>query len=406
MFDDKKLWKDRASLRTKELGRYLRYILNGHLMIVVLFLLGAAGYYYQNWLKGLSAGFPAEMIMAVCIGLFLTYSPVYNLLLEADQVFLLPLENKMKKYFYHSGIVSFVFQGYILLLLLAVFMPMYAHVSKKGFHLFIPFLIILLAVKAVNLACSWRIQYFVQASVYRIDIIVRYFINAVFAFLLFKQAQPLFIVILAAVLFFYYYSFYARTKNSSLKWDSLITNEAKRMNSFYRFASLFTDVPKLKESVKRRKYLDFFLKPIHFSQHKTYHYLFTRTFLRSGDYLGLFTRLTAIGIIVIYFLTFGIGQVLLAVIFLYLTGFQLLPLWKHHQNKFWIDLYPVPANDKTAAYVNLMMAILSIQTIIFSVVLFLKKEWSYGLLEFLLGIIFDYLFVYIYSKKRITAEEQ
>ena len=41
-----------------------------------------------------------------------------------------------------------------------------------------------------------------------------------------------------------------------LKWDLLIAQEEKRMASFYRLANLFTDVPKLKDTVKRRKWLD------------------------------------------------------------------------------------------------------------------------------------------------------
>lgn len=404
MFDDKKLWRDRAGQRSKDLGRYLRYIFNGHLMVVLLFLLGSAGYYYQNWLKGLTAGFPAEIVMAVVIGLFLTLSPVYNFLLEADQVFLTPLENKMKTYFYRSGVISFIFQGYILLMVFAVFMPMYARVSASGFSYFFLFLLTLFAVKIWNLAVTWRIQYFVQPSIYKWDSIVRYCINTIFLFLLFKHANILLLVFLAAIMAFYYRAFYARTKNSGLKWDILIHQEEKRMNSFYRIANLFTDVPKLKDTVKRRKWLDFFLRPIAFSQEKTYLYLFTRTFLRSGDYLGLFIRLTIIGGLAIYFLSFGIGQVLLAVLFLYLTGFQLLPLWHHHQNKLWVDLYPADSKFKQTAFYFLLMVILISQTVLFALIILIKKEWMSVLIEFISGGIFSYLFVYLYSKRRLKSD--
>jgi ABC-2 type transport system permease protein len=405
MFDDKNLWRDRAGQRVKDLGRYLRYIFNGHLMIVLLFLLGSAGYYYQNWIKNLPANFPAEIVMAIILGFFLTQSPVYNFLLEADQVFLLPLEIRLKNYFYRSGIISLIFQGYIILLVLAVFMPMYAHVSKSGFHLFLPFLILLLMLKAWNLACSWRIQYIVQPSAYRWDWIVRYFINTSFMFLLFKQAQFIILIVLAVIMAFYYRSFYGQTKSRGLKWDILISHEEKRMNSFYRLANLFTDVPHLKDTVKRRKYLDFLLGKIHFSQRKTYHYLYARTFLRSGDYLGLFTRLTIIGGVAIYFLSFGIGMVLLAVLFLFLTAFQLLPLYQHHQNKFWIDLYPVEEKTKTAAFEFLLMTILIVQTLIFAAIILVKQEWTSSVLELLAGSLFSYFFVYVYSKRRFKKEK-
>lgn len=402
MFDDKSLWKNRANHRVQDLGRYLRYIFNGHIMIVLLFLLGAAGYYYQNWVKSLSVNFPAEIIMAVCIGFFLTQSPVYNFLLEADQVFLLPLESKMKNYFFRSGIVSLIFQGYILLMVLAVFMPMYARVARNGFHAFIPFLAALLAVKAWNLICSWRIQYFIEASVYRWDWFVRYCLNTSFAFLLFKQANPIFFILFVIVMAFYYLYFYRRTKWSSLKWDFLISLEEKRMNSFYRIANLFTDVPKLKETVKRRKWLDFTLHKIPFQQQKSYHYLYARTFLRSGDYLGLFIRLTVIGGLAIYFLSFGLGQVLLAVLFLYLTGFQLIPLWYHHQNKLWVDLYPVSAKEKSAAIQQILMIVLLIQTAIFGAIIIMKEEWLTALLVLLAGSLFTYFFIFFYNKNRFT----
>lgn len=126
MFDEKKLWKDRASGRMKDLGRYLRYIFNGHLVVVLLFLIGTASFYYQKWIESLSEGFPAELIIAILIGSLLTYSPVSNFLLEADQVFILPLEDKLRGYFLRSGGASLVFQGYLLLMVLAVLMPMYA----------------------------------------------------------------------------------------------------------------------------------------------------------------------------------------------------------------------------------------------------------------------------------------
>src|SRR3954471_4200553 len=315
MFDENKLWRDRAGGRMKDLGRYLRYIFNGHLVIVLLFLIGTAAFYYQDWIKSLSPSFPAPLIIAVIIGIFITYSPIYNFLLEADKVFLLPLEEKLKGYFFRSGVTSFVFQGYILLLILAVLIPIYAHVSGNGFGSFIPFFLVLLLLKAWNLAATWKIQFYVETSVHRWDFLIRYLLNAVFVYLLFKQANLLILIVIGVIMIFYYYSFHGRTTKMGLKWDQLIEAEEKRMASFYRLANLFTDVPKLKDTVKRRKYLDLLISRIPFSQEKTYLFLFARTFLRTSDYLGLFVRLTVIGALAIYFISFGIGQLLLTILF-------------------------------------------------------------------------------------------
>jgi ABC-2 type transport system permease protein len=351
----------------------------------------------------LSQEFPAEIILAVILGVFLTHSPVYTFLLEADQVFLIPLETRLKGYFLRSGLLSLVFQGYILLMVLAIVMPMYAHVSANGYQSFFIFLIILLVIKGWNIAVNWKIHYYVQPAVYTWDMFVRYFINVLVTFLLFNNAHFLFLLIIAVIMASYYRAFSVRTKKMGLKWDLLIAQEEKRMASFYRLANLFTDVPKLKDTVKRRKWLDWLIKRISFSQDKTYDYLFARTFLRSSDYLGLFIRLTVIGGIALYFISFGAGQILLSLLFIYLTGFQLLPLWNHHQNKLWIDLYPVTQDHKTTAFHSLLMRILIIQSSIFTVIILFKGEWMFSVFILLSGLLFSFLFVNVYSKKRLKA---
>jgi ABC-2 type transport system permease protein len=401
MFDEKALWKERFGKRLRDLGRYLRYIFNGHLVVVLLFLLGSAGYYYQNWIATLSGGFPVEIIMAVLLGIFLTYSPVYNFLLEADQVFLIPLETRLKGYFLRSGGASFIFQGYILLMVFAVLMPMYAHGSGKGFRLFLPFFVLLLAAKAWNLAVSWKMDYQIETRIHLADLFVRYVLNVVFFYLLFQGAKLIFLVVLGFIMGFYYYSFASRANKMGLKWDRLIAQEEKRMASFYRLANLFTDVPKVKDTVKRRKWLDFLLGNMAFSQEKTYLYLYSRTFLRSGDYLGLFVRLTVIGSLGIYFLSFGWGKLLLAVLFLYLTGFQLMPLWNHHQNKLWVDLYPAASKYKWVSFRMIMLVILTVQTVIFVLLILLNGEWMIGLISLIAGLAFTYIFVTFYSKNRL-----
>jgi ABC-2 type transport system permease protein len=403
MFDVKKLWKDRSVHRLKEFGVYLRYILNGHLIVVMLFLLGTGAFYYQNWIRTLSPEFPAEIILAVLLGLIVTHSPVYTFLLEADQVFLIPLETRLKNYFLRSGLLSLVFQGYILLMVLALLMPIYAHVSGNGFQSFLIFFLILLAVKAWNIAVNWRIHYYVEPSVYIWDMFVRYFMNVLFVYFLFNHAHVLFLLVFALIMLFYYRSFSVRTKQKGLKWDMLIAQEEKRMASFYRLANLFTDVPKLKDTVKRRKWLDVVLQSISFSQDKTYHYLFARTFLRSSDYLGLFIRLTAIGGFALYFISFGIGQIILSLLFIYLTGFQLLPLWNHHQNKLWIAIYPVSLKHKSTAFHSILRIILFTQSFIFTLIILIKGEWLFSFLVFLAGLLFSFLFVNFYSQKRLKA---
>ncbi|WP_338470503.1 ABC transporter permease [Niallia sp. XMNu-256] len=403
MFDEKILWKERFSRTSKELSRYLRYIFNGHLVIVFIFLIGTAAFYYQEWLKMIPETFPAGVIMAVIMSLLLTYSPIYTFMSDADRIFLLPLETKLNNFFKKSILISFFMQVYLLLVGLAVLMPMYAAVNEGRFNSFIPFLVIILVAKALNLWIRWFVQYDGEVRGHWVDSIIRLLVNFVFLLFLFSNASVYLIgvpIILLVGLLFYYHN---QSKNKGLKWEFLIEQDERRMTGFYRLANLFTDVPKLKNKVKRRKWLDALLARIPFQQEQTFSYLLGRTFLRSGDYFGLFIRLTAIGAIMIYFLTFGIGQIILMILFLYLTGFQLIPLWKHHQNHAMLELFPISDKNKKESFLKILRNVLVLQVIVLSVIILIKGDWLAAVIAVLAGGIFTLYFVYFYSKRKING---
>ena len=132
-------------------------------------------------------------------------------------------------------------------------------------------------------------------------------------------------------------------------------------------------------------------------------YLLARTFLRSGDYLGLLVRLSVIGGGGIYYLTFGIGQIVLVVLFLYLTGFQLLPLWKHHQNHSMLELYPISQKVKESSFLRILRNVLALQALLLSVVILIKGDPLAAVISLLAGIVFCIYFVYYYSKRKIRS---
>lgn len=401
MFNEGFLWKERFGRTSKELSRYLRYIFNGHLVIVFVFLIGTAAYYYQEWLKTIQDTFPAAAIMAVCLAFLLTYSPIFTFMSEADRIFLLPLETKLGGYFTKSILISYSLQVYLLVIGLAVLMPMYAAVNQGNFKSFFSFLVAILIVKGLNIWIRWHVQYYRETTVHAIDSVIRFTVNLVFLYLLFSNAAIYFSSVTAVILLGLYLYYKQQAKEKGLKWEYLIDQDERRMTSFYRLANLFTDVPKLKNRVKRRKWLDSLLVRIPFRQDQSFTFLFTRTFLRSGDYWGLFVRLTLIGAGAIYFLTFGIGQIILVVLFVYLTGFQLLPLWKHHQHHSILELYPLTEKGKELSFLHFLRKVLMLQTVILSVVVLVKGDMMSAFISLLAGSAFSIYFVSSYTKRKI-----
>jgi ABC-2 type transport system permease protein len=370
-------------------------------MIVLIFLIGSLTFYYQQWVKTLDESFPVAVIMAAILGVFLTYSPIYTFLLEADRVFLLPIESKLSKYFWRSGIVSFVLHAYILLMVLAAMMPMYVQVSGSTYRTFFYFVFLMLILKIWNLATRWRIQYYVEKNVHRTDSFVRFCLNFVFLYLVFVAASDFLLIILFIIMLGVYYFFYQNSKKKGLKWEEIILLEQNRLTGFYRIANLFTDVPKFKDEVKRRKWLDWVAKKVSFQQGNTQLYLLTRTFVRSGDYFGLVMRLTVIGGLVIFYWDFIYGQFLFLVLFLYLTGFQLMPLKNHHQNVLWIDLYPISNEQREKAFRTILTWVLVLQTIVFNLLFVLKGDWLLSIIGMGIGVVFTLLFIRYYSLKKV-----
>lgn len=398
MFDDKQLWKKRLSETSKEMGRYLRYIFNGHLVVVMLFLLGTAAFYYQEWINSLTPQFPVAFVMSLVIVPFLTYSPTYTFLKQPDKIFLLPVETKLTDYFFRSQLVSIFFQSYILLLLLAALMPMYVQVYNSSYKQFFLLFFIVVGLKSLNVFIRHDIFYHIERSVHRFDSIVRFFINGLALYLLFSQANMIYVFIFIALLVVLYLYFHKVRKEKGINWELLIELEEKRMGSFYRLANLFTDVPKLKERIRRRKWLDWLLRSIVNKQENTYTYLYARTFLRSGDYFGLFIRLTIIGGVCIYFVT-STGQLLFALLFIYLTGFQLMPLRLHHENNLFVELYPVSEEMKMKTFQQILSRVLFIQSLIFTIIIVIKSDWLMALVTLGVTFLFSIVFVRFYSKK-------
>lgn len=402
MIDAKKLWKQRYNQYFTEISRYLKYMLNGHLMIALMILIGGLSMQYSSWLENLPREFPAFLLISVLLAFPLTSSQIQTLLKEPDIVYLLQVENKLTPYFQKAFVSSLLFQSYILVVLLAALGPLYFKVTENSFYALLVIFFVLLLQKVWNLLIAWNVNYFTEKWSRNVDQIVRFFINFSLTYLVIKEANFLFIVGIIVIMMILLIYFQRATSKKSLNWDRLIELESRRMITFYRIANLFTDVPKLKERTKRRKWLDWATRFIPYHQFNTYGYLYLRTFLRSSDYFGLYLRLVIIGAALLYYLPLKNGTLLITLLFVYLTGFQLMTLWREHSLKLWVDLYPVSGDRRLASFLRLIVTLLIIQSIVYSLLVLASGLFMQALMSIIITIGFSYLFVYIYIKGRIT----
>lgn len=406
MIDIKELWKIRSIQHFKEISRYLRYMLNDHLLIALLFLGGGAAYYYNQWLQDIPENFPYALILGIVLGVILTNSRIQTLVKEPDLVFLLPVEKRLAPYFQKAFWYSLLSQSYLLLIVLAIAAPLYLAATNRPLSSLLVIFVIVLLSKAWNLLLTWFTQYYTDKMAYNMDIVIRLLINIILMYLLFSGAAVLFVGCIIVIMLGLLLYFHKAVENKSLKWNLLVDLESKRMLTFYRLANLFTDVPKLKERVKKRAWLNWVTGFIAYSKKNSFRYLYIRTFLRTSDYLGMYIRLTIIGGLVLYFVPFEYGKAFVMILFLYLTGYQLITLWRHHSLKIWVQLYPVNEETKLASYLQLLFHLLITQCVLFIIVVI--PTMNVGLLFTLLvvGVIFTYAFVYVYVKAKVKKLSQ
>lgn len=397
MINGRKLWNDRLYQEARKMRRYLRYMLNDHLLFILLIGIGLGAVAYHHWVQTLPPHFPYPIVAALVFSFVLTFGSLRTLLQEADIVFLLPAETKLRPYIQRAFLLNFLLQAYGLLLVWLAIVPLHRKFSAVSVWLLF---FVLLVLKGWNLFISWKGNYFIEPLTHRLSAISRFGLNAAFVYFLLSDASAFFLLALCALIAGITFYIVRATKRKGWKWERIIEQEAKAARTFYRIANLFTDVPQWKEEAKRRRWLDFLVLMIPYQQKNTFLYLYVRTFIRSGGYLGLYIRLIAIGLLLLYIVPSAYGKIAVSLFFLYITGFQLFALIDHHRTNLWIRLYPFPDDMRKQAVCRLLFFLLIVQNSVFSLFLFLLGAGAIWIASWAAGAVFSYWLLFHYLSNR------
>lgn len=405
MFKATDLFVDRLKSHFKLLNRYLRYIFNGHFMIALLFMIVTGAIYYQKWLATLTPDFPSAFVIAGVFGLLVCYNPLQLFLKEPDKVFLIVKETAMQSYFRYGLLYNYVFQLYIVLIVIAAVTPLYTTMFGVGGKELALMTLVILVMKAWNMLIKWDMLKIHNPYMRLLDQVIRIIMSAaIFYFIL--MGNMLFAGVITGLFFLNFINNYVLArKQHGLAWDVLIENDGHRLSNFYRMVSMFANVPEMKKRLKKRRILALFVnKIIPFKNKATFDYVYRLSFIRSGDYFSMYVRLTLIGILVILFIPNVWLQLVLGLLFIYMTSFQIISLYHHYQTSIWIDLYPVEDKVRRESFLSFMIQLIFVQTLVFSLTFLLLKDYERMFLMLAAGTSFNYLFTYFYVKKRIGKE--
>lgn len=400
------IWNKRVKAYWDMAIRYLRLIGNSGFLFTIYLAIIVGSYYYSELLKWLPERFPASIFLAVTWTILLTNSPTRTFLKKGDIVFLSPIEEKMASYFKRSYIYSLLMQFSKMVFVAVVITPMYRFMINEDVKSLLFIVIVSFIAKAWNLLFQWEEQRLLYENHRMQHFVLRFLLNFVLAFLLFKESSIILILsVIGLQLFLYLFYYQHFKKRYSLKWESLVEVEEKMLMMFYRIANTFTDVPKLSTKVKRRRIISNVLKLFPFSQNSTYHVLFFSSFIRANDYYGIFIRLFLVGFAFIYIVPFTYGRIFVSLLFIYMSGLQLSTLKQHHTIKIWPDLYPISLEQRKYSLSNVLFVLLTTKSLLFSgfdLLVYRVSTHSAVMLvsNILLAYCYSYLFLHKEKKKQ------
>ena len=357
------VWQVRFHHYVNELQKYLKYVITGHLVIVFVFALGAAGYQYSEWLKVAPDDFPTTWLVAGVIGVLLSFSPPTTLIREPDKVYLLPLESSLMVYMRKALSWTVWSQVFIVLLPFIIAIPMLMQVGNVDhFTLGVVFLSIVL-MKFWNAHVEFAFRWANLGQGVWGDRTVRALVSIAVLAAIFSM-NPLFMALLIIPVGFYYLTWSRQMKRQPFPYEHFVKLEQNRMLRFYRFANYFTDVPHIRGSIRRRAWLDGIYRLVPFHKKSTQNYLVFRTFVRTDDTFYLWLRLTALSALGAAF----IGIPLVVMIFVGALAFASALQIKQalsSSSEFRMDmLFPVHESARTEAVVKLVRAVQLVQAVI------------------------------------------
>ena len=346
-----------------EVQKYMRFVFTGHIALVLVFVIGAVGYQYSEWLNVVENSFPAEWIVAIAVGFILALSRPVTLLREPDQVYLLPLESQMPAYFSKALRWTFWSQIALASIIYIVAIPLLKVVTELSSGQIWLVLAVIIVLKYLNVHIEFNYRYANRGASLIIDRITR----GLLSILTVQSALTMgyaYVVIFIILLFVYNRALAKRVKVQTIPYEHLVKVEQNRMMGFYRFANYFTDVPHLHGSIRRRGWLNFIYSIVPYSQKSAQSYLVYRTFIRTDDHFYLWVRLTAISGLIAIFVNIPLVTWVVAAALAFATTIQ-LKYALLSSGDFRMDrLYPVDGSQRKNAVRKVLRLFMVIQAIV------------------------------------------
>ncbi|KQS44586.1 ABC transporter permease [Exiguobacterium sp. Leaf196] len=308
------LWKERYQAAMTETVKYTRYMANGGLLFTVYFVILYALVVYGRFLDQLDPSFPGRFVMAALFLILPLYRTSRTFLVEADQVFLLPVLAKLSSFMQQVRAYNAIFGIIRAVIPFLAVVVLYVRTEQTT-----PFELILIGVSLALFGAAANLSK-LEGIAHRT--VLLYAFGAALLVIIDMAWMSIVVALLLMIVLHL-------KRQDHLPLREWIALERESRDRFYRLANWFVDVPHLSATYKHRRLLSNMVERFPYQAQTTFDYLYVKQFIRSGDGIGLIVRLTLIGAVFMLLASGNVWFVALAIpAFGGLTSFQLAPFTK------------------------------------------------------------------------------
>lgn len=392
------LFSQRRQRHFMELLKYWRLVFNDHFVIALFFLFGALAYGYSQWLPQLNDHlWWSWWLLVLWFVLITQVGRLATLLKRPDPIFLLPQVRSISRYLKQATIYSMIL-GVLMVLTLSVIALPFALTTERLTTFDISLILITALITKVTWLWTARKAISIRWGAQRSRTIAEYWINPLIVWLVTWFVGPIWGLLVSAILLVAMTTYY---RNVAINWRLAVRAEQDRMFSIYRFFNLFTDVPSVQGSVKRRKWATGLIKLLENDNH-AWAYLYAHGFVRNTEVSGLVTRLTIVGMLVVFFIPVNWLNTVIALLFIYLVATQLMPFYEQYQNNVFTHIYPIDHEVRVKDFQRLLNRVIIIEMLLIVIASIGRDlNWQRLGLNLVLGIAESYLLTKFYFQRRI-----
>lgn len=381
------LYNDRLKKHFQQNIKYLTLVFNDFFVLAIIFLLGGFLFWYANALKSMPQNlWYYPLIVAVIAGIPLIIGSLVSLLKTADSYYLFTEDQAIKGYLNRAKRYSMLVPLIVIALIMGLLFPFATakvDISLLNFAGMILGLVVAKYNQFNNQARNFYIFDGFKIS-HNILVLIQFLELVVTAFI----GYPVFLVLEVVWLVIL-----SKNPGQLFMWNDAIDVEEKRQEVVNGIFSLFTDIKDRPIKIKRRKYLDFLLsnKP---GQNPDF-YLFMRSMLRNPDSLGLVVRMTAFGILLTLIINQALWVAILDALVLFLTLYQLLPLYQQYQQNMMYKILPIDNKNKIKAFQQVVGRVMIVEAVILTVIAIIISSTKLLTLEYFAGVWVALIFLII-----------